>query len=303
MESRILIKQIGLWLGIAVLLAACQAAPAKAPQAVIPVTAPTRAPAVQNIPPAVAVQDQVIKNATVAIDKVISTGSGWLVIYNDENGSPGTEIGRTGIHAGESDALVINIANERVTHRLYASLHVDRGVIGVYEFPGPDGPVIDDSGRGVASAFHVSLPSVAQTTAAAPKAPGPGLFTYSIPSKSDLLVASAPVRPAVVAVRETALFGRILMNGSGMTLYVFRKNAPNPGACSGNCQAYWRPLLTSGDPQGNSETAGNLGTITLSDGSLQVTYRGRPLYLYANDARPGDAYGQGIGDAWSVVDP
>ena len=307
MNSRIWIKIMGLWLGVAGLLAACQAAPAapaQAPQAVVPVTASTQAPAVEIIPPAVSVQDQVVKNATVAIDKVISAGSGWLVIYNDENGAPGSEIGRTGVHAGEGDALVINIAADRMTSTLYASLHVDRGVVGTYEFPGPDGPVIDESGQGVAPAFQASLPVSAQTPTAAPKAFTPGRFTYTIPSSSDLLVAREPAsKSAVVSVQETALFGKILMDGSGMTLYVFKKDAPNPGACSGGCQTFWRPLLTRGDPQGSGELAGQLGTITLADGSQQVTFRGKPLYRYTNDARPGDALGQGIGDAWSVVDP
>ncbi len=55
---------------------------------------------------------------------------------------------------------------------------------------------------------------------------------------------------------------------------------------------------------GRIETAaGEHRTITLADGSRQVTVNGRPLYLFAKDTKPGDLRGQGVGSVWYVLSP
>jgi predicted lipoprotein with Yx(FWY)xxD motif len=46
-----------------------------------------------------------------------------------------------------------------------------------------------------------------------------------------------------------------------------------------------------------------LGTISLPDGTTQVTYNGWPLYYYIDDAAAGDANGQGVGGVWFLVSP
>jgi predicted lipoprotein with Yx(FWY)xxD motif len=46
---------------------------------------------------------------------------------------------------------------------------------------------------------------------------------------------------------------------------------------------------------------GQLGTLTRDDGSKQVTYDGKPLYMYSSDASPGDTNGDGFGGLWHVV--
>ena len=49
-----------------------------------------------------------------------------------------------------------------------------------------------------------------------------------------------------------------------------------------------------------------LGTIKRADGSLQVTYKGHPLYRYIKDKDDGDTYGEGIksfGAAWYALAP
>lgn len=56
-------------------------------------------------------------------------------------------------------------------------------------------------------------------------------------------------------------------------------------ACRGLCAVYWPPVLTEGWPEaapGIDQQA--LGIIERSDGTQQVTYHGRPLYLFNGDA-------------------
>lgn len=114
---------------------------------------------------------------------------------------------------------------------------------------------------------------------------------------------------ATVEVSESTEFGPILVNGEGMSLYAFMGDTQDSGAstCMDDCAVEWPPLTTDGDPvagEGVDETL--LGTITREDGSLQVTYNGWPLYLFEEDAAPGDTNGQGIEDEfglWFLVSP
>jgi len=55
--------------------------------------------------------------------------------------------------------------------------------------------------------------------------------------------------------------------------------------CQMLCAQYWLPVLTSGRPEAGSGVDQHaLGTIIRPDGTQQVTYKGRPLYLFADDA-------------------
>ena len=64
----------------------------------------------------------------------------------------------------------------------------------------------------------------------------------------------------------------------------------------------WTPFLTNGAPvAGAGVTASMLGTITLSNGTTQVTYNGWPLYYYKLDAVAGDTKGEGVLSNWYVI--
>jgi predicted lipoprotein with Yx(FWY)xxD motif len=101
--------------------------------------------------------------------------------------------------------------------------------------------------------------------------------------------------------------GRILVDGKGLTLYLFEKDRRGRSACSGTCAAYWPPLLTRGKPTAkNGAKATLLGTIRRAVGTTQVTYAGHPLYTYAGDTKPGDVNGQDLdqfGAKWYVLAP
>lgn len=99
----------------------------------------------------------------------------------------------------------------------------------------------------------------------------------------------------------TNTLGTILVDGKGMTLYVFTKDTPGTSACSGQCLVNW-PALMGTPTAGMGLDASKLGTITRSDGSTQATYAGQPLYHWAKDVKPGDTMGQGLQSLWYVLD-
>ncbi|MDQ2848193.1 MAG: hypothetical protein M3Y77_17990 [Actinomycetota bacterium] len=96
--------------------------------------------------------------------------------------------------------------------------------------------------------------------------------------------------------------GNIVVDGAGMSLYLFTKDTKGSGksSCTGQCLATWPPLVAAGTPTGDGIT-GTLGTIPTPDGKKQVTLNGWPLYHFAADKAPGDVKGQGIKGSWWVV--
>ena len=129
---------------------------------------------------------------------------------------------------------------------------------------------------------------------------------------AESATAGVPVTgEATVNVSESADFGPILVDVEGMSLYVFMADTQNSGTSTcgddDGCAAEWPPLVSQGAPvAGEGVDATLLGTITRDDGTLQVTYNGRPLYLFVEDAAPGDTNGQGIdefGGLWFLVSP
>lgn len=109
---------------------------------------------------------------------------------------------------------------------------------------------------------------------------------------------------ATVSLRTTK-YGKILVNRTGHTLYLFAKDRNGKSACSGACATYWPPLIVSGKPTaGSGVKASLLGATKRSNGSRQVTYDGHPLYTYKLDTRAGQTNGEGspaFGAKWWVV--
>lgn len=100
--------------------------------------------------------------------------------------------------------------------------------------------------------------------------------------------------------------GQFLVDSQGHSVYLFAKDEGSESYCTGACAAVWPPLETSTAPKaGAGVQRGALGTIKRSDGDMQVTYQGHPLYYYAADASsPGETKGQDIeqfGSGWYLV--
>jgi predicted lipoprotein with Yx(FWY)xxD motif len=131
---------------------------------------------------------------------------------------------------------------------------------------------------------------------------GPAAATASPAEASSS--AAEPAADAVLATAHTDL-GTVVVDGEGMTVYVFDRDTPGSGAssCSGQCLQAWPPVVAeSGSPAVEGVT-GEVGTITRDDGTRQVTLEGWPLYYWQGDAAPGDTTGQAVQGVWWVVTP
>ena len=104
-------------------------------------------------------------------------------------------------------------------------------------------------------------------------------------------------------VKTTKIGGAtVLTNAQGMTLYWFVPDTSTKSNCNGSCAHYWPPV--KGPVTAGTGVTGKLGTITRSDGSMQATYNGHPLYTYLADTAPGQNKGNGInasGGVWHEV--
>jgi predicted lipoprotein with Yx(FWY)xxD motif len=98
-----------------------------------------------------------------------------------------------------------------------------------------------------------------------------------------------------------------LTDSSGRALYLWVPDTKTMSMCSGACASAWPPLTVTGTPTaGKGTTASDLGTISRSDSTTQVTYAGHPLYSFAGDKAPGQTTGEGsnaFGAPWYLVAP
>lgn len=146
---------------------------------------------------------------------------------------------------------------------------------------------------------EVTEPSVAETPA-----------TDATDGAAETATVAVPVTGEMdVQVSDTAEFGQILVDGEGMSLYIFMNDTQDNGTstCTDACAGVWPPLTVDGDPAAGEGVDGTmLSTITRDDGSTQVTYNGWPLYLYTGDTAAGDTNGQGVTDEfglWYLIGP
>jgi predicted lipoprotein with Yx(FWY)xxD motif len=96
--------------------------------------------------------------------------------------------------------------------------------------------------------------------------------------------------------------GAYLTDQAGRALYLYTPDTTTKSNCTGTCASLWPPLTTSATPKvSGGATASDLGTITRSDGSKQVTYSGHPLYYYQGDKAAGQTNGEGLMNIWFLL--
>lgn len=94
--------------------------------------------------------------------------------------------------------------------------------------------------------------------------------------------------------------GGALVGANDMTLYTFdRDTVPGKSACNGPCAANWPPLMASADAKAD----GDWSIVTRDDGSRQWAYKGKPLYHWTKDQKPGDRTGDGFNSVWHAAQP
>jgi predicted lipoprotein with Yx(FWY)xxD motif len=111
----------------------------------------------------------------------------------------------------------------------------------------------------------------------------------------------APGAGATMVELGSTEHGEVLVDGAGMALYLFLPDEQEESTCLDQCAATWPPLEEASGV-GDGLDQGLLGTTQRTDGTVQATYNGWPLYHFTSDSEPGDAAGQGVGDVWYLVD-
>jgi predicted lipoprotein with Yx(FWY)xxD motif len=117
-----------------------------------------------------------------------------------------------------------------------------------------------------------------------------------------ILLAAALAIPAMaLAQAPTKTDAGVLTNAAGMTLYTFDKDEAGKGksACNGPCATNWPPLMAAAD----AKPSGDYTIVTRDDGGKQWALKGKPLYLWAKDQKPGDKTGDGVNNVWHAAKP
>ncbi len=120
--------------------------------------------------------------------------------------------------------------------------------------------------------------------------------TLALSLAASLLAGCASLSGAPAKVSDGVLTGP-----NGMTLYTFDKDMAGSGksVCNGQCAVNWPPLM-AGDMD---QASGDYSIITRDDGKKQWAFKGKPLYYWVKDSKPGDRSGDGVNKVWQVARP
>ncbi|HEY2488021.1 MAG TPA: hypothetical protein VGI37_00830 [Streptosporangiaceae bacterium] len=159
-----------------------------------------------------------------------------------------------------------------------------------------------DQAAAVPARFPTQIPSAAAKAAGITAA---GLAVAALVLFGLVVAGANP--PALTAtgtsLKTTTIGGTtVLTNAKGFTLYSFAPDTPATSKCYGSCAAYWPPV--TGTAAISRGLPGRVGTIKRTDGSVQLTYNGHPLYTYVGDTAPGQARGNNLnlnGGLWHEI--
>jgi predicted lipoprotein with Yx(FWY)xxD motif len=142
----------------------------------------------------------------------------------------------------------------------------------------------------------LALPAAAAAAAALAAC---GSAAASSPSSSG---NSSPAAAAASTVKTATIAGvTVLTSSQGFTLYSFAPDTSTTSKCNGTCAQNWPPVK---GPVTASGVTGTFGAITRSDGSVQATFDGHPLYTFVGDTAPGQNKGNGLnvaGGLWHEI--
>jgi predicted lipoprotein with Yx(FWY)xxD motif len=115
-----------------------------------------------------------------------------------------------------------------------------------------------------------------------------------------LIFSVAALTACATTMSGPAMMSNGVMTGpNGMTLYTFDKDAAGSGksVCNGQCATLWPPMLAQAD----AKASGDYSVVTRDDGGKQWAYKGKALYFYKADTKPGDITGDNFRDVWHVI--
>jgi predicted lipoprotein with Yx(FWY)xxD motif len=130
--------------------------------------------------------------------------------------------------------------------------------------------------------------------------------TSTPPASSSTTPASGSTASTVTVSTKSTSIGTVLVNAQGHTLYWFAIDTPTKSNCNGSCTTYWPPVMGKAAAASGTSLPKGFGSITRSDGSVQATYDGHPLYTYIGDTSAGMTSGNGknlSGGLWWAMTP
>ncbi len=131
-------------------------------------------------------------------------------------------------------------------------------------------------------------------------------FIFSLQSCSNddgEALVDSETNASVVQLSNDSTLGSILTDASGKTLYFFSKDTKDTSKCLDGCIDVWPIFYSPNVVVGTGLSTSDFETITRSDGELQTTYKGWPLYYFASDNAAGDTNGEDINNVWYVAKP
>ena len=124
----------------------------------------------------------------------------------------------------------------------------------------------------------------------------------SIRTAAAALIAVSALYAAGAQAQSPAMAkDGVLVDAKGMTLYTFDQDAAHSGksVCNGQCATNWPPLAAVD----GAKAEGDWSLVTRDDGAQQWAYKGKPVYGFVKDAKPGDKAGDGVKNVWHAAKP
>jgi predicted lipoprotein with Yx(FWY)xxD motif len=164
-------------------------------------------------------------------------------------------------------------------------------------------------GAVAAVAFLAACGSSGSSTGASGSSNSTPAASASSPAASASAAAAPAGKPSTSASGITTAKtskGTVLVTAQGFTIYQFAIDTSTMSKCYGKCATFWPPVIGKPTMAATSNLTGKFGTIKRTNGQLQATYNGRPLYLFAGDTKPGQVNGNGVntsGGLWYAETP
>lgn len=150
---------------------------------------------------------------------------------------------------------------------------------------------------GLAALLAVVIGLTACSTSSTPRTPP----VTTSPPISATVTPTSSVASLTVNISNNPKLGGYLVDGAGMTLYYFAKDIAGKSTPTGTVLTNWPPFNSSSFNVPSALNAGDFGSITRDDGLKVATYKGWPLYHFAQDKAPGDMLGDGVGGVWFAI--
>ena len=115
---------------------------------------------------------------------------------------------------------------------------------------------------------------------------------------TSMFVAIA-VTALSVHANPTLVSSGVMANKEGKTLYTFDKDVASKSNCNGGCATAWPPFVVANP----ALAGGDFSIVKRDDGATQWAYKGKPLYYWIKDTKPGDKTGDGFNGVWKAARP